>query len=275
MGTIRVIPQSKEVEIKKRLETLNISLPTEKSKVETDISKFSMFIYGGVGVGKTTFTGMFPNAFHLMFEPGGKTQEMYQVHPENWEEAKGYVDLLDENNNGLYKNVIVDTVDLMFDMCSKSVCKFYGVNFLKELDFGDGYATAGNWFRDVLIQLHRQRGLILLAHDKSKMKLKDSDPDFIIPSTMGTGSKVIMKWVDLVGHYFLAMDGKRYLEILPSVKKESKQNIKFHFKYTDETPIRMIDMGSNEEEAYINFMDAFDNKLENPNIKTTKPKFKI
>lgn len=275
MATIRVIPQSKEVEIKKRLDTLNISLPIEKSKIETDISKFSLFIYGDIGIGKTTFTGMFPNAFHLMFEPGGKTEEMYQEHPQNWEYTKGYADLLDKDTSGRYKNVICDTVDLMFDMCSKAVCTFYGVNFLKELDFGDGYTIAGNWFRDILIQLHRKRGLILLAHDKSKMKLKDTDPDFIIPSTMGTGAKVIMKWADLVGHYFLAMDGKRYLEILPSNKKNIKNRIKKHFLYTDGTPMRMIDMGGNEEEAYKNFMDAFDNKLENPNIKTTKPKFKI
>ncbi len=251
---------------------MRLSLPTEKSKIESDISRFSFFIYGVQKIGKTTFTAQFPEALHMMFEPGAKTESIYQVAPNNWKETVEYIRMI--NADTRFKNVIIDTVDLMFDMCSKEVCVEAGVEMLSEIGFGDGYSKVGNKFRQALIDIHSKRGLICLAHSKDKMKKSDSEPDFILPSTMATGAKTIGKWVDLTGHYYINNKGERMLRIRPSLDMEAGTRIKHHFMFEDGTPIQDIPMGTSEDEAYKNFVDAFNNKLVIKKVET-KPKFII
>jgi len=248
---------------------LNLTLPTEKSVPVTDISKFSVFVYGKQGIGKTSFTAQFPDAIHLMFEPGGKTEQMYQVFPENWEQVVEYTRLIKATNQ--YKNIVIDTIDLMFDMCCEQVCKDNGVKMLKDIGFGDGYNQAGTKFRDVLTDLHSNKGLIMLAHDKEKMKTDDSEPTYIVPSTAKRGAETVAKWVDLTCHYYIDRQGRRQLRVRTSVDREAKNRIKGRFMYTNGTPMNDIYMGTNEFEAYANFMKAFNNSLDAESVKPTEP----
>ncbi len=250
---------------------LELKLPTEKSTPVADLTMFSIFIYGKQGIGKTSFTAQFEDAIHLMFEPGAKTERIYQVHPNNWKEVIEYTRLIKEEKR--YKNVIIDTVDLMFDMCCDHVCALNGVSILKDIGFGDGYNQAGNLFRKVLTELHMTKGLIMLAHDKQKMKSDDLEPDYTVPSTAKRGAETIAKWVDLAGHYYITKNGKRYLRIRTSPDREAKCRIKEQFLYTDGSPVIDIPMGNTEFEAYSNFKLAFENKLEKSAIpQDTEPK---
>lgn len=251
-----------------------LTLPTEKSKPVVDMTAFSIFIYGKQGIGKTSFTAQFPNAIHMMFEPGAKTEEIYQIHPKNWSEVEEYTQLIKLSST--YSNVVIDTIDLMFDMCCEQVCKDNGVKLLKDIGFGDGYNQAGNRFRNVLTDLHTEKGLVLLAHDKEKMKTNDRDAEYIIPSTPKRGAETVAKWVDLTAHYYLDKMSKHKLRIRTSTDREAKNRIKKRFLYTDGTPMMDIPMGNSEYEAYENFCKAFDNSFERPSIhkkedpKTTK-----
>jgi len=250
---------------------MKLTLPSTKSEVETDINRFSFFIYGSQKIGKTTFSAQFPDAMHMMFEPGAKTESIYQVEPKNWKEVVEYIRLLNNEPNS-FKNVVIDTVDLMFDMCSKEVCNEAGVEMLKDIGFGDGYSKVGTKFRQALIDIHSKRGLICLSHNKDKMKKSDSDPEFTTPSITSTGAKVIGKWIDLTGHYYINHKGERMLRIRPSLDMEAGTRIKTHFTYEDNSPINEIPMGNNEVESYKNFVDAFNNKLAKAEI---KPKFSL
>ena len=49
-----------------------IKLPTKKSKIESDLSKYSILLYGKIKIGKTSLAAQFPDALFLMTEPGGK-----------------------------------------------------------------------------------------------------------------------------------------------------------------------------------------------------------
>lgn len=253
----------------------NLSLPTEKSIPVTDISKFSIFIYGKQGIGKTSFTAKFPEALHLMFEPGAKTEEIFQMKMESWKDVETVLRLLKKETR--FKYIIIDTTDLMWDMCASEVCKIKGVDYLKDIGFGDGYNMAGTKFRDALIEFHSKRGLIMLAHDKEKMQLDDSAPKEIIPSTAKRGSETIAKWVDLCAHYYLDRTGNRKLRVRTSTDREAKNRIKHMFKYTDGTLVHDVPMGKSEDEAYKNFILAFENKLENPlaGLAKNKPKSKF
>jgi hypothetical protein len=240
----------------------SMELPTERSIPVTNIADFSMFFYGKQGIGKTSFTAQFPDTLHILFEPGAKTEEIFQMHPENIKDVHKILSLLKGTER--FQFVVLDTIDLFWDMVTKEVCKRAGVEMLKDIGFGDGYTQAGDMFRNILIELQASRGLILLAHDKEKMKTNDNDVDYIIPSTAKRGAETVGKWVDLTGHYYMDKYGKHLLRIRSSKDRESKNRIKHMFKYTDGTLINDINMGNSEQESYANFMLAFNNKLENP-----------
>lgn len=255
---------------------ITMELPKEKSIPLSNISDFSMFFYGKQGIGKTSFTAQFPDALHIMFEPGAKTEEIFQMHPANIKEVHQILKLLKDTDR--FKFVILDTIDLFWDMITDEVCKVAGVEMLKDIGFGDGYRQAGDMFRKFLIELQDKRGLIMLAHDKEKMKTNDDDVDYIIPSTAKRGAETVAKWVDLAGHYYLDKYGKHLLRIRSSKDREAKNRIKHMFKYTDDSLVVDINMGKSEQEAYENFMLAFNNKLVNPRPPrgaTSPNKFKL
>lgn len=241
---------------------LVLTLPTQKSVPVDIMTAFSYFVYGKQGIGKTSFTAQFPNAIHMMFEPGAKTESIFAVYPQNWKEVLEYARLI--KNSDQYENVIIDTIDLMYDMCCKQVCVDNGVDLLKDIGFGDGYSQSGSRFRDVLTDLHSNKGLIMLAHDKEKMKSKDSDPDYTIPSTAKRGAETVAKWVDLTAHYYLDSKGRHQLRIRSSVDREAKNRIKNRFMFTDGSEMQDIYMGTSEFEAFANFKKAFNNEVAKP-----------
>jgi hypothetical protein len=240
---------------------MKLELPTEKSVPVSEMTAFSYFFYGKQGIGKTSFTAQFPDAIHMMFEPGAKTESIFAVYPQTWAEVLEYTRMIRESDK--YKNVIIDTIDLMFDMCCKQVCKDAGVTMLKDIGFGDGYNQSGNRFRDVLTDLHSNKGLVMLAHDKIQTNFDDPNAaPYTVPSTAKRGAETVAKWVDLTAHYYLDKKGLHKLRIRSSVDREAKNRIKKRFMYTDGTEIVDIDMGNNEFEAYHNFENAFNNKVD-------------
>lgn len=239
-----------------------LALPTEKSVPVSMLEAFSIFIYGKQGIGKTSFTAQFPKAIHMMFEPGAKTESIFAVYPKNWEEVLEYTRMIKASD--AYENVIIDTIDLMYDMIGKQVCKDNGVDFLKDVGFSDGYTQAGNKFRDILTELHSNKGLIMLAHDKTEFNMDENAPKFIIPSTASKGASTVGKWVDLTAHYYQDSAGNHQLRIRSSVDREAKNRIKKRFMYTDGSEMRDVYMGKSEFEAFENFKNAFENKTVNP-----------
>ena len=255
---------------------LKLALPTEDSVPETNMERYSYFIYGKQGIGKTTFSIQFPDALHMMFEPGAKSKALRKIEPLTWKEVEEYARLIAESE--MYKTVVIDTVDLMYDMCAAQVCKDKGVDYLKDIGFGDGYKIAGNRLRNVLIKIHNKKGLVILSHDKVKMKTKDSDPDYTIPSSEKRCSDTIAKWADVAGHYYISNQGNRFLRIRANNVCEAKCRPNEFFNYNDGTPIMDIHMGTNEKESFFNFKRAFENQLENPIPKPkqkTKQTFKL
>jgi hypothetical protein len=168
-----------------------------------------------------------------------------------------------------YKNIIIDTVDLLWDYCSDEVCKQNGVSILKDIGFGDGWTFVAKNLRDSLIRLTTKYGLVCLSHAKEKKMEKVSEKqfksvDFTHPSCSGRCAEVLSKWCDLTGYYYIDPEGERNLRIRPSGDIEAGNRVKGCFQYTDGSVITDIPMGNSEEEAYKNFVDAFNNRLVNP-----------
>jgi len=119
--------------------TPEVTLPTERSVPSSRLQDFITLLFGEKKIGKTDLTAQFPNTLHLMFEPGGKSQTIYQRPVNTWKEFQGYVKLLEKDKR--FDNVTVDTADLQYAACMDFVMQRMGIEHPSEEAFGKGWAA--------------------------------------------------------------------------------------------------------------------------------------
>lgn len=255
---------------------ISVSLPTEFSDISTEVSDFTFFIYGHQKIGKTSFSCQFPEPLHIMMEPGAKRYKVKAMYPETWEEFEAIIKALETGEN-TFKTVVIDTVDILWEKCTEYICRQAGVELLKDIGFGDGYARARQAMRKALIKIANKYGLICFSHAKDKKLEKVSanqfnSVDYTHPSCGNACSEVLSKWCDLTGYYFIGEDKKRYLRVTPSGDIEAGNRIDDCFLYDDGSKISDIPMGDSPLEAYENFISSFKNELPKPKLKIIKIK---
>lgn len=240
-----------------------VQLPTEKEGPSDKIDEYTLFIYGMSGIGKTTFSGKFPDCLHVLFEPSAKGITGYKWYPQDWQEVLGLVETLEKEKGKLpYKTIAFDVIDWAWNYCSDYICNKNGIEVLKDLGWGDGYTRASTEFIRTLSKIPRAGyGLICISHAKMKSDEDDSNK-IMVPSAMRSCYMALLNWCDIAGYYFKDENENYKLRIRPNEMALCKDRApKNHFNWPDGSPIKDIPMGSNEDEAYNNFVSAFYNKL--------------
>ena len=93
-------------------------------EVSRDLRGYTCLFYGAPKTGKTTTAAKFPKPLLLAFEAGYLTIPGVMALPINkWSEFKQVLkQLKDEKAHEIYENIIVDTVDIAYDLCEKYIC---------------------------------------------------------------------------------------------------------------------------------------------------------
>lgn len=237
-----------------------LALPKKKSVPASHLADYTMLIYGREKIGKTTLAAQFPDALFLMFEPGGRALEIYQMDILTWVDFKKVLGLLKEDST--YRTVVVDTVDLCYRMCLAHVRKTeLGGNHPADEAYGKGWDAIKDEFQRVLADLFKLgKGVIFLSHETEKeVKLwKGGTYDMIAPTMSGVARGVVEPMVDVFGYYYYGSDDQRYLKIVGDSQSLGGARIKEagFFKDVDQIP-----MGESAAEGYTNLCLAFENKL--------------
>jgi len=231
-----------------------ISLPTKKTEVERDLSKYTIFIYGREKIGKTSLAAQFPDACFLMFEPGAKSLQIYRVDINNWSEFVEAIKLLKESKQ--FKTIVIDTVDLAFKYCTDYVCKKLAIFHPADEDWGKAYSMVRDEFTFWLSVLSKlNRGVILLSHAETReIKKIDGVLNQSQATLSNQGRRVVEPMVDIWGYYFYK-DKSRFLQIRGNEEISAGCRLTENFVGVDKIP-----MGTNAKDAYKNFMSAFENK---------------
>ena len=247
----------------------SVSLPTQGNVPPIDLEAFSYYIYGQHKIGKTSFTSMFRDAFHLFYEPGGKDyKNILFREPKNWTEFMQYVVLLeDQKRLGTlpFKTVILDPVDLCYRDClvhfSRQAC---GKDYPPMNDFGKTWNLIGDQFRDAIYRLAKVSGVVFVSHAKEQTITKSDDTSYemIRPTSANKCHEILSKFCDMTGYFHMNTDNKRVLRILPDMHMESGNRFENHFRYAGTTkPMHEILMGESKQDAYLNFLKAFNNQV--------------
>lgn len=241
-------------------------LPTKRSVPETDLSAYSILLYGQEKIGKTSFTAQFPKPLHLMFEPGGKSLELFKEDVKDWAHFRKLLPEIEKDTS--FKNIVVDTADVAYVMAERWVCEANGVSDLEDMEYGKGWRKIRLEFHTCVRRLLKTgKGVIFTSHvsEKQFKRRGGESTDRIVPSMSKQAREILEPIVDIWCYYRYKPNGGREFIVRGNEEISAGTRTKNHFVDIDRIPA-----GASEEEAYRNFVDAFNNKL-----KTDKPVFKF
>jgi len=246
----------------------DFTLPTEMSKPSTRLGDYSVLLYGLEKIGKTTLAAQFPDALFLMTEPGGRGLSIYQTPITNWPTFKKSLRLLAKDKR--FKTVTVDTVDILFKMCERSVCRKMGIDHPSDEDWGKGWNAIRDEFTEQMaLLLSLGKGVILISHaTEREIKRRDGSKYHVIGPTMaGQARSVIQPMVDIWCYYAFDKE-RRTLTLRGDEHVTSGVRPPKNFLWNGK-PVVDVDMGESPEEAYKNFILAFKNEYK-PRVKAAQ-----
>lgn len=174
-------------------------LPTEKSKKKTNPFEYTILLYGEPKIGKSEACSRIPEALFLQTEAGLKNLDVYKTSLiETWDEFLNVAAEVAEGKHN-YKTIIVDTIDGMYQLCAKAVCKKNGWEHESDLDYGKGYARVRIELMRVLNKLSAlPTGLVLVGHAKEKeVKTRTGTFDRITLCFSASIEEAISHFVDI------------------------------------------------------------------------------
>lgn len=180
-----------------------MELPAEKTEIERDLAKKSIFLYGNWKVGKTTLASQAKDPIFICTEPGFRSVQINKLPPEKNAIIETWAQFLDACNaiftsGDRYSTVVIDTIDNAWDLCTKHICDEYGVKHPndKPIGFGKGYDQIAKEMKRVVNKLASTgRGLIMISHEE-KEHLKD-DSTRTVPTLHKHGRRPILSLADV------------------------------------------------------------------------------
>jgi len=230
-----------------------VKLPTKRTEIEKDLSKYTIFLYGREKIGKTSLAAQFPDALFLMLEPGGKSLEIYRIDINSWSEFLEAIKLLKASTQ--FKTIVIDTIDLAFKYCSDYMCKKLAIQHPSDEDWGKAWGMIRDEFALSMSSIGKLgRGIVFVSHaDEKEIKRLKGEALQISPTLPKQGRKVIEPMVDIWGYYGYDKD-VRFLQIRGNEEINAGCRLTNNFIGFDKIP-----MGSSAAKAYRNFIDAFNN----------------
>ncbi len=190
-----------------------IELPTKPKAPVTDVQLYTILIYGREKTGKTTWASQFPDALFLSTEPGTKGLEIYEIPINDWKMMRDSVKAL-ERDRKRFRTVVIDTVDIAYDMCLDYVVENLGIEYPGEdsegrEDYGKSWRAVKKEFISVVQRIIRTgRGVIFISHaNTSTVKTRGGDKwDRIYPSMSKQARQTVEALVDMFFYADYAKD---------------------------------------------------------------------
>ena len=246
-----------------------LKLPTKKSRISSLLGKYVFLLYGREKIGKTSLASRFPKALFCMFEPGAKAKEVFQMPVNSWTRFRKIVTMLRDDKHD-FRTVVIDTVDICFRRCVRHVNKGLGIMHSSEEEWGKGWDLVSEEFQLVVSELtNLGLGVVFISHAEEKqLKTRRSGTvDRVIPTMKKQARKVIEPMVDCWFYLDYLEDANdqihrvAYCQGTDTISAGDRTN-----RFPS-----LIDLGANEEEAYVNLVAAFKGEYTGPSFDDLVP----
>lgn len=262
---------------KKSKASRDYALPTVFSEPSSNIWDYTFLIFGPPKIGKTSLFSTLKTAAYLMFEEGGKALSIRKKQVTSWEAVEGYLRSAQKADPKKFGPLILDTAEGLYGIAWDHFLAKLEIEHPSDLDYGKGWDAVGSPFRRVLKKYVSLRdiGTVLISHAKrGDRKLASGDVvEDIHPNLSGRPLEEVAGMVDVIGYYHFRR-GSRVLQIRGDDEVMAGCRLEENFLYDDGSPIKYIPMGESKQEAYGNFLAAFNNELTKPVERKKKTKLK-
>lgn len=121
-----------------------------------------------------------------------------------WSEFKQILkQLKDPKVKERFETVIIDTVDIAWDLCEKYICQREGVDKINAIPFGAGYSMVEKEFDEALRSIPLlDYGLVMISHAQDKEFTDENGQSYqqIVPTVPKRASKVVTRMADIIGY---------------------------------------------------------------------------
>ncbi|GAA4879537.1 ATP-binding protein [Paenibacillus vulneris] len=173
--------------------------------VSRDLRGKIVLKYGEYKTGKTSNAVKFPKPLLLAAEKGYNALNGVKAQPINkWSDFKTVLkQLRNPKAQEVYETVILDTVDIFFDLCEKYICSREGVDKIGEIPFGAGYGMLEKEYDEALREIPLLGfGLVMISHSEDKEFNDENGEKYnkIVPSLPKRPRKIVLRMADIIGY---------------------------------------------------------------------------
>jgi hypothetical protein len=190
-----------------------MKLPTKKTVKQHELTKMNSMIYGVPKIGKSTFASTINGGEGVLFcstEKGYNHLEVYNVDITSWNDFRELGRTLSKDNGG-YKILVIDTVDLLVKQCERYVCQKHGVEHPSDLSFGKGFTLIKDEFITVATAINQMGfSLCFISHAKEReQKTKTQTWTYMDTSLSATWSTLVCGMCDFIFYIHMDSEGNR------------------------------------------------------------------
>lgn len=254
----------------------------QKNKISRDLGSYMCFYYGNSKVGKSTLVSKLygDDALFIATEKGYNALSVFAVDLTSWNETNGLLRQLKMPEiKERFKVIVIDTVDILYDLAVSYTLKINGCTDLSDKPFGKLYGEVDKCFNSFLLEITRLGyGLALIGHAKTQSKLakkgnNEVESDYTIPSLARRGYQIVAAMVDNI--FYITMnedeDGNQVRVIKTRATNEYFAGSRF--KYLPETILLDADVLKEEMQKAVDKEENTTEEKKDLFIKETKIDF--
>jgi hypothetical protein len=192
-------------------------LNLEPQKISTDMSSYTMLVYGNPKIGKTTFvhsTYEKEGALILATEKGYKALAgAFVMDVTNWANFMKVIrELKKPEVKERFKTIIIDTVDILWTYVEKFVLAKHNVDSISDIPYGQGWGELSSTFFEGLNSIEKEGyNLAFISHATTKTeKIPGTKTEYekYIPTIPKRGLAIVSKMVDNILFAAVAQDAE-------------------------------------------------------------------
>jgi len=121
-----------------------------------------------------------------------------------WSEFKQVLkQLKDPKVKERFETIIIDTVDIAWDLAEKFICQREGVDKISDIPYGGGYALVEKEVDECLRSIPlMDYGLVMISHAEDKEFTDENGKSFnkIVPTLPKRARKIVLRMCDIIGY---------------------------------------------------------------------------